>query len=67
MTSHLTYRKWTATNALLTALLAATVFAIGAFWYVLRDIMPEAVPPEMQKKKRREARKRVREGKKKSN
>jgi hypothetical protein len=46
------------------SLFLATIFVIFLFWYVLREIMPEAVPPEMQKKKRREVRKRVRERKK---
>lgn len=42
-------------------LMAATVFALSLFWYVLRSLMPDSVPPEMQKKARREARKRRRE------
>jgi len=45
-------------------LLAATLFAIGIFIYVLKDLMPKAVPTEMQKKHRREARKMVREKRK---
>lgn len=48
-------------------LFIATLFAVGLFWYVLRGLMPEAVPPDMQKKRRRDIRKRVREEKKKSN
>lgn len=43
----------------------ATVFAAGMFWYVLRGLLPDAVPPEMKQKRRREMRKRTREGKKK--
>jgi hypothetical protein len=46
------------------SLFLATVFAIFLFWYVLKEIMPNAVPADMQKKKRRDVRKRVREGKK---
>ena len=46
------------------SLLVATLFAVGLFWYVLRGLMPEAVPPDMLKKRRRETRKRVREERK---
>lgn len=45
-------------------LFVATLFAIGLFWYVLSGLLPEAVPPDMQKKRRRDLRKRVREKKK---
>ncbi|UCE37576.1 MAG: hypothetical protein JSW00_19335 [Thermoplasmata archaeon] len=47
-------------------LFIATVLAIGLFWYVLRELMPKSVSPEMMKKRRREARRRQREQRKKS-
>jgi hypothetical protein len=34
---------------------------VSLFWYVFKTLMPDAVPPELQKKRRRESRKRVRE------
>ena len=48
-----------------TPLIGATMIAYGVFWYVLRDLLPQAVPPEMKKKRRREARKRARKARKK--
>jgi hypothetical protein len=52
---------WGVAGALYGSLLVATMIAIVVFFYVLRDLMPEAVPPEMMRKRRREHRKRVRE------
>jgi hypothetical protein len=42
-------------------LLIATIIAFGLFLYVLRDLLPDAVPADMMRKKRREHRKKVRE------
>jgi hypothetical protein len=42
-------------------LFVASVIAFGLFLYVLRDLLPDAIPPDMMKKKRREHRKRIRE------
>ncbi len=57
---------WSLEGAMYASLFVATLFAVGLFWYVLRGLMPHAVPVEMQKKRRRELRKQVRETKKKS-
>jgi hypothetical protein len=43
-------------------LLIASLIAFGIFLYVLRQLLPDAVPPEMMRKKRRDRRKKVREG-----
>jgi hypothetical protein len=57
---------WSIEGAMYASLFVATLYTVGLFWYVLSGLMPEAVPPEMQKKRRRELRKRVREERKKS-
>jgi hypothetical protein len=46
-------------------LFIATIYAVGVFYYVLSDLLPQAVPSDMLKKKRREARRRVREKRRK--
>ncbi len=46
-------------------LFIATIFAAGVFYYVLIDLLPQAVPSDMLKKKRREARRKVREKRRK--
>lgn len=46
-------------------LAVATIFAFGLFWYVLHGLLPDAVPPDMQKKRRREKRRKAREERKK--
>ena len=43
------------------SLFLVTLFTVSLFWYVLKTLMPDAVPPEMQKKRKREVRKRVRD------
>jgi RsiW-degrading membrane proteinase PrsW (M82 family) len=43
------------------SLFLITLFTVSLFWYVLKTLMPDAVPLKMQKKRRRESRKRVRE------
>ncbi len=57
---------WSLEGGMYASLFVATLFAIGLFWYVLSGLLPEAVPPDMQKKRRRDLRKQVREKKKKS-
>jgi hypothetical protein len=52
---------WQIPGAIYGSLLVATMIAVIVFMYVLRDLMPEAVPPEMMRKRRRDHRKRVRE------
>jgi RsiW-degrading membrane proteinase PrsW (M82 family) len=52
---------WGIEGALFGSLFVATLVALGLFLFVLRDLMPDAVPPEMQKKRRREVRRRARE------
>ncbi|UCF09018.1 MAG: hypothetical protein JSW28_04855 [Thermoplasmata archaeon] len=42
-------------------LFVATVLAVGLFWYALKGLMPDAAPPEMLKKRRRDVRKEARE------
>ncbi len=58
---------WSIEGAMYGSLFVATLFSVGLFWYVLSGLMPEAVPPDMQKRRRREVRKRVREKRKNSN
>lgn len=55
---------WGIDVAMYGSLFVATLFTVGLFWYVLSGLMPEAVPPDMQKKKRRELRKMARESRK---
>jgi hypothetical protein len=52
---------WGIEGALYGSLLVATLVALGIFLFVLRDLMPEAVPPDMQRKRRRDVRKKIRE------
>lgn len=52
---------WNIAGALYGSLLVATMIAVVIFFYVLRDLMPEAVPPDMMRKRRREHRKKARE------
>ncbi len=46
-------------------LFIATILAVGLFYYVLSELLPKAVPQDMLKKRRREARRRVREKRRK--
>ena len=52
---------WGVPGALYGSLFVSTLIALGLFIFVLRDLMPEAVPADMQKKRRRELRKKIRE------
>jgi hypothetical protein len=52
---------WGVPVALYGSLIVSTMVAAGLFLFVLRDILPEAVPSDMLKKRRREHRKKVRE------
>lgn len=43
------------------SLFLISLLTVSLFWYVLKNLMPAAVPPEMQKRHRREARRKVRQ------
>lgn len=58
---------WSIPVAMYGSLFLATLVAVGLFWYVLSGLLPEAVPPDMQKKRRRTLRKKAREKKRKTN
>jgi hypothetical protein len=51
---------WGIPGALYGSLLVATAVAVGMFYFVLKGLMPMAVPQDMQRKRRRELRKQAR-------
>jgi hypothetical protein len=60
----LLFYLWMVGTAKFAFLFAASIVAIFLFYYALKELMPWALPPELQKRRRRDMRKRAREKRK---